>query len=81
MSMLISGSSKIAQSRQKKILVERNEPVRTSITVFDGKARLYSANSEEHNQNFEKVMEPMETDPVDGLPPITKTPKRMLIPL
>ncbi|KAM3362097.1 hypothetical protein P3S68_016951 [Capsicum galapagoense] len=75
MSMTILASSKIAQSRKKKILVERNNPVRTSITLSDGKAMFYSVNSEEHNKNSEKVMEPKETVPVDGLPPITKTPK------
>ncbi|PHT27966.1 hypothetical protein CQW23_32433 [Capsicum baccatum] len=54
---------------------ERNDLVRTSITLSDGKATFYSANSEEHNQNSEKVMEPKETVPVDVLPPVTKTPK------
>ncbi|KAM3325681.1 hypothetical protein P3S67_000806 [Capsicum chacoense] len=77
MSPTISASSKIAQSPKKKILVERNDPVRTSITLSDGKATFFSANSEKHNQNSEKVMEPKETVPVDGLPPITKTPKKV----
>ncbi|KAF3639602.1 hypothetical protein T459_31686 [Capsicum annuum] len=77
MYMTISASSMIAQSRKKKILVERNDPVRTSITLSDGKATFYSANSEEHNQNSKKVMELKETVPVDGLPPVTKTPKRV----
>ncbi|KAL3350415.1 hypothetical protein AABB24_023071 [Solanum stoloniferum] len=36
MSPTISASSKIAQSPKKKILVERNDPVRTSITFSDG---------------------------------------------
>ncbi|KAF3626855.1 hypothetical protein FXO38_29020 [Capsicum annuum] len=69
MSPTISTSSKIAQSPKKKILVERNDPVRTSITLSDGKATFFSVNSEEHNQNSENVMEPKETIPVDGLPP------------
>ncbi|KAF3624024.1 hypothetical protein FXO38_30458 [Capsicum annuum] len=73
----ISASSKIAQYPEKKILVERNDLVRTSITLSDGKATFFSANSEEHNQNSKKVMEPKETVPVDGLPPVTKTPKRV----
>ncbi|KAM3291396.1 hypothetical protein P3S67_019685 [Capsicum chacoense] len=77
LSLTISASSKIAQSPKKKILVERNDPVRTSITLFDGKTTLFSANFEEHNQNSEKVMEPKETVPVDGFPPVTKTPKRV----
>ncbi|PHT29652.1 hypothetical protein CQW23_30764 [Capsicum baccatum] len=76
-SMMISASSKIAQSRKKKILVERNDPVRTSITLFECKATFHSQNSVKHNQNSEKVMEPKETVPVDGLSPITKTPKRV----
>ncbi|KAF3627949.1 hypothetical protein FXO37_29612 [Capsicum annuum] len=77
MSMTISASSKISQSGKKKILVERNDPIRTSITLSNGKATFFSANSEEHNQNSEKVMEPKETFHVDGFPPITKTPKRV----
>ncbi|KAF3628602.1 hypothetical protein FXO38_28143 [Capsicum annuum] len=60
------------------MLVERNDPIRTSIILSDGKATFYSTNSEEHNQNSEKVMEPKETLPVDGLPLITKTPKRVI---
>ncbi|PHT28937.1 hypothetical protein CQW23_31461 [Capsicum baccatum] len=51
MSLTISTSSKISESQKKKILVERNDPVRTSITLSDGKAALHSANSKEHNQN------------------------------
>ncbi|PHT84135.1 hypothetical protein T459_12578 [Capsicum annuum] len=67
MSPTISTSSKIAQSPKKKILVERNDPVRTSITLSDGKATFFSVNSEEHNQNSENVMEPKETIPVDEI--------------
>ncbi|KAF3617078.1 hypothetical protein FXO38_34196, partial [Capsicum annuum] len=74
-SITISASSKIAQSRKKKIFVERNDPIRTSITLSDGNATFYSANSEEHNQNSEKVIEPKKTVPV---PPVTKTPKRVM---
>ncbi|KAM3362088.1 hypothetical protein P3S68_016942 [Capsicum galapagoense] len=75
MFLTISASSKIAQSPKKKILVERNDLVRTSITLSDNKATFFFANSEEHNQNSEKVMEPKETVAVDGFPPVTKTPK------
>ncbi|PHT29650.1 hypothetical protein CQW23_30762 [Capsicum baccatum] len=77
MSLTISYSSKIAQSRKKKILVERNDPVRTSITLSDGKSTFFFPNSEEHNQNSKKVIEPKETVPIDGFPPVTKTPKRV----
>ncbi|KAH0727324.1 hypothetical protein KY284_003189 [Solanum tuberosum] len=84
MSPTISASSKIAQSPKKKILVERNDPVRTSITFSDGKATFFSSNSEEHNQNSEKsfegtenVMEPKEIVNVEGLPPVTKAPKKV----
>ncbi|KAF3618313.1 hypothetical protein FXO37_34249 [Capsicum annuum] len=75
MSLMISTSSKIAQSPKKKILVERNDLVRTSITLSDSKATFFSANSEEHNQNSDKFIEPKETVPIDGFPPDTKTPK------
>ncbi|XP_004231381.1 uncharacterized protein [Solanum lycopersicum] len=77
MSPTISASSKIAQSPKKKILVERNDPVRTSITFSDGKATFFS---EEHNQNFEgtvNVMESKEIVHVEGLPPVTKAPKKV----
>ncbi|XP_055815999.1 uncharacterized protein LOC129885662 [Solanum dulcamara] len=84
MSPTISASSKIAQSPKKKILVERNDPVRTSITLSDGKATFFSANSEEHNQNSENslegtenVMEPKENVLVEGLPSVTKPQKRV----
>ncbi|KAF3627950.1 hypothetical protein FXO37_29613 [Capsicum annuum] len=77
MSLTISASSKITQSRKKKILVERNDPVRTSITLSDGKASLFSANSEEHYQNSKMLMEPKETVLVDGFPSVTKTAKRV----
>ncbi|XP_049389398.1 uncharacterized protein LOC125853709 [Solanum stenotomum] len=81
MSPTISASSKIAQSPKKKILVERNDPVRTSITFSDGKATFFSSNSEEHNQNseksFENVMMPKEIVHVEGLPPVTKAPKKV----
>lgn len=76
MSPTISASSKIAQSPKKKILVERNDPVRTSITLSDGKATFFSANSEEHNLNSENVMEPKETVPVEGLPPVVNKPHK-----
>ncbi|KAM3344649.1 hypothetical protein P3S68_024358 [Capsicum galapagoense] len=72
MSPMISASFKIAQSPKKKILVKRNDPVRTSITLSDDKATFFSANSEEHNQNSKNVMEPKETVLVDSLPPVTK---------
>ncbi|XP_047260550.1 uncharacterized protein LOC124893692, partial [Capsicum annuum] len=62
---------------EKENLVERNDPVRTSITLSDGKSTFFSANSEEHNQNSEKAMEPKKTVPVDGFPSVTKTPKRV----
>ncbi|PHT49585.1 hypothetical protein CQW23_09332 [Capsicum baccatum] len=77
MSLTSSASSKIVQSREKKILVERNDPVRTSITLSEGKAIIFSTNSEEHNRNSKKVMEPKKSVPVDGFPPVTKTPKRV----
>lgn len=68
MSPTISTSSKIAQSPKKKILVERNDPVRTSITLSDGKATFFSEKSLEETEN---VM-----DPVEGLlPPVTKPQK------
>ncbi|CAN4107827.1 unnamed protein product [Withania somnifera] len=50
-----------------------NDPVRTSITLSDGKAIFFSANSEEHTEN---VMEPKETIPIEGLPPVVNKPHK-----
>ncbi|KAM3306727.1 hypothetical protein P3S67_013598 [Capsicum chacoense] len=55
--MTISASSKIAQSRKKKILEERNDPNIIKI--------------------LRRFLEPKKTIPVDGVPPVTKTPKRV----
>ncbi|KAK6136953.1 hypothetical protein DH2020_029314 [Rehmannia glutinosa] len=42
MSPTISAASKFTPSPRKKVLVERNEPVRTSISLSDGKAMFFS---------------------------------------
>ncbi|XP_057502667.1 uncharacterized protein LOC130786370 [Actinidia eriantha] len=44
MTPTISAASKINSSPRKKVLVERNEPVRTSISFFDGKSPFGSMN-------------------------------------
>ncbi|PSS26152.1 Swi5-dependent recombination DNA repair protein [Actinidia chinensis var. chinensis] len=44
MTPTISAASKINSSPRKKVLVERNEPVRTSISFSDGKSRVGSVN-------------------------------------
>ncbi|KAK4340138.1 hypothetical protein RND71_041600 [Anisodus tanguticus] len=80
MSPTISASSKIAQSPKKKILVERNDPVRTSITLSDGKATFFSEENVKSLEGTENVMEPREeTVPVvEGLPPpVTKPQKKV----
>lgn len=43
MAPTISAASKFTPSPRKKVLVERNDPVRTSISLFDGKAMFFSA--------------------------------------
>ncbi|MCD7451116.1 hypothetical protein HAX54_009728 [Datura stramonium] len=76
MSPTISASSKIAQSPKKKILVERNDPVRTSITLSDGKATFFSATSEEHNQNSEVGFEHNKTvKSLEGTENVMEPPK------
>ncbi|KAL3614288.1 hypothetical protein CASFOL_042362 [Castilleja foliolosa] len=47
MAPTISAASKFTPSPRKKALVERNDPVRTSISLFDGKAIFFSNVSEE----------------------------------
>ncbi|XP_057788059.1 uncharacterized protein LOC131005233 [Salvia miltiorrhiza] len=44
MAPTISAASKFTPSPRKKVLVERNEPVRTSISFSDGKAMFFSSN-------------------------------------
>ncbi|KAL8541639.1 hypothetical protein ACS0TY_002779 [Phlomoides rotata] len=43
MSPTISAASKFTPSPRKKVLVERNDPVRTSISLSDGKASFFSS--------------------------------------
>lgn len=43
MAPTISAASKFTPSPRKKVLVERNDPVRTSISLSDGKAMFFSA--------------------------------------
>ncbi|KAI3445862.1 hypothetical protein Pfo_002527 [Paulownia fortunei] len=45
MSPTISAASKFTPSPRKKVLVERNDPVRTSISLSDGKAMFFSTMS------------------------------------
>ncbi|XP_073127734.1 uncharacterized protein [Henckelia pumila] len=45
MSPTISAASKFTPSPRKKVLVERNDPVRTSMSLSDGKAMFFSASS------------------------------------
>ncbi|XP_009774755.1 uncharacterized protein [Nicotiana sylvestris] len=93
MSPTISASSKIASSPKKKILVERNDPLRTSISLSDGKATFFNASSENYDVGFELsnstvksmekteiLLEPKEENVVveeQGLTPVAKTPKKV----
>lgn len=55
MAPTISAASKFTPSPRKKVLVERNEQVRTSISFSDGKAMFFSnvsQDSEPRNENF-----------------------------
>ncbi|OIT35144.1 PREDICTED: uncharacterized protein LOC109243757 [Nicotiana attenuata] len=93
MSPTISASSKIASSPKKKILVERNDPLRTSISLSDGKATFFNASSENYDVGFEQsnnavksmekteiLLEPKEENVIveeQGLTPVAKTPKKV----
>ncbi|XP_027112689.1 uncharacterized protein [Coffea arabica] len=52
MSPTISAASKITPSPRKKILVERNDPLRTSISLSEGKAIFFSGNSSENKEDL-----------------------------
>nr|XP_033517640.1 uncharacterized protein LOC104118001 isoform X2 [Nicotiana tomentosiformis] len=93
MSPTISASSKIASSPKKKILVERNDPLRTSISLSDGKATFFNASSENYDVGFEQsnstvksmkkteiLLDPKEENVLveeQGLPPVNKIPKKV----
>ncbi|CAA2993926.1 Hypothetical predicted protein [Olea europaea subsp. europaea] len=53
MSPTISAASKFSPSPRKKVLVERNDPVRTSISLSDGKAVFFSADFEDIEPKFD----------------------------
>ncbi|GFP88662.1 hypothetical protein PHJA_001009900 [Phtheirospermum japonicum] len=68
MAPTISAASKFTPSPRKKALVERNDPVRTSISLSDGKAMFFSNLSEDfepkpetgYNQNLKTLAEPVQ---------------------
>ncbi|KAL1534482.1 hypothetical protein AAHA92_30657 [Salvia divinorum] len=62
MSPTISAASKFTPSPRKKVLVDRNEPVRTSISFSDGKAMFFSDENMPVSEN--KKGSVVETHPV-----------------
>ncbi|XP_051146401.1 uncharacterized protein LOC127261990 [Andrographis paniculata] len=58
MSPTISAASKFTPSPKKKVLVERNDPVRTSISLSDGKAMFYSPISTRDSTRDSVELEP-----------------------
>ncbi|CAI9786264.1 unnamed protein product [Fraxinus pennsylvanica] len=92
MSPTISAASKFTPSPRKKVLVERNDPVRTSISLSDGKAVFLSANSEDTEPKSDmdsnlnkvwgssldsKVSDTAERDAALEGPPVSKPLKRV----
>ncbi|KAL8060779.1 hypothetical protein ABFX02_02G047400 [Erythranthe guttata] len=69
MSPTISAASKFTPSPRKKVLVERSDPLRTSISLSDGKATFFSTTSPNVSSDFESKSE------IDH--PISKPPKRV----
>ncbi|KAK4438011.1 hypothetical protein Salat_0135200 [Sesamum alatum] len=57
MSPTISAASKFTPSPRKKVLVERNDPVRTSISLTDGKAMFFSAMYSKVSEDLESKSE------------------------
>lgn len=83
MSPTISAASKFTPSPRKKILVERNDPVRTSISLSDGKASFFSEISSETKDDLgtksELAMDRHNSDGKDVLegPRASKASKRV----
>ncbi|EYU37538.1 hypothetical protein ABFS82_02G047700 [Erythranthe guttata] len=69
MSPTISAASKFTPSPRKKVLVERSDPLRTSISLSDGKAMFFSTTSPNVSSDFESKSESDH--------PISKPPKRV----
>ncbi|KAL0384342.1 UNVERIFIED_CONTAM: hypothetical protein Sradi_2828500 [Sesamum radiatum] len=57
MSPTISAASKFTPSPRKKVLVERNDPVRTSISLSDGKAMFFSTKYSNVSEDLESKSE------------------------
>ncbi|KAK4401786.1 hypothetical protein Sango_0919300 [Sesamum angolense] len=57
MSPTISAASKFTPSPRKKVLVERNDPVRTSISLSDGKAMFFSTMYSNVSEDLESKSE------------------------
>lgn len=88
MSPTISAASKICASPKKKVLVDRNEPVRSSITLCDGKATFFSSISSDATE-YSKLKPEIRADKSSILgipdskedvlqgPPVAKTLKRV----
>ncbi|XP_073311959.1 uncharacterized protein [Primulina huaijiensis] len=53
MSPTISAASKFTPSPRKKVLVERNDPVRTSMSLSEGKAMFFSTSSNDVSEILE----------------------------
>ncbi|XP_022876348.1 uncharacterized protein LOC111394657 [Olea europaea var. sylvestris] len=92
MSPTISAASKFTPSPRKKVVVERNDPVRTSISLSDGKAVFLSANSEDSEPKSDmdsnlnnvlvssldsKISDTAEREAVVEGPPVSKPSKRV----
>ncbi|PHT27061.1 hypothetical protein CQW23_33321 [Capsicum baccatum] len=90
MSLTIFASSKIAQSQKKKILVERNDPVRTSITLSDddgGEVEIEGVDALEIEEasaiQLVKVngADILEKDVEQGKPDLVETEKVSVVPV
>ncbi|KAG8368519.1 hypothetical protein BUALT_Bualt15G0054100 [Buddleja alternifolia] len=90
MSPTISAASKFTPSPRKKVLVERNDPVRTSISLSDGKAMFFSAipsnisedlNSKSEMDSYQnpktEIADFEKEESVREAPPISKPLKRV----
>ncbi|CAI9104216.1 OLC1v1002846C2 [Oldenlandia corymbosa var. corymbosa] len=89
MAPTISAASKFTPSPRKKVLVERNDPVRTSISLSEGKATFFSSISSESLGDLERkdgecggnmessIRNPDQKDAVLEVPRVSKSSKRV----
>ncbi|KAG6421929.1 hypothetical protein SASPL_118489 [Salvia splendens] len=77
MAPTISAASKFTPSPRKKVLVERNEPIRTSISLTNGKALFFSNENEKFSDSNLAGSENKKAAVVESHKPVSKPCKKV----